>query len=448
MWISIAAVALVLTWLLVQLSRQGASAQIAQARSLAEVSCETMGAGAARLREAIVSANAVNAPVPLTSSAAHAVIDLALRDEPGMEGGFWQRGRGVFAYAFPTYDGTGIKRDPPSAELERIASTAQRALDSNSLISEVRPGLREAVVFAACPIKGEADGVAAWTLKRTPVIGADVLTRLIVALSLLLGFVVVSGGWLGWMLTRWRRQSAQLMLQLAQAEQLATLGRVAAGLAHEIRNPLGAMRMKAENALAATSDVREARVAGALESVLSQTARLEALVSSLLALTQPFRVERKVLDVGNWLEARRQAHADAAARSGIRIVLGAGSVSAPDGASGKMPPAAFDPQQMARAFDNLLLNALAHTEAGGTIELGAQRLPDGALQLWVADDGAGIPAELRDGIFEPFTTARPGGTGLGLTLVREIVHAHGGKITLVATPRGARFEMELPWHAS
>jgi len=55
---------------------------------------------------------------------------------------------------------------------------------------------------------------------------------------------------------------------------------------------------------------------------------------------------------------------------------------------------------------------------------------------------------LRDGIFEPFTTARPGGTGLGLTLVREIVHAHGGKITLVATPRGARFEMELPWHAS
>lgn len=400
-----------------------------------------MRAGAVRAR---VAAGAADGPSALTLSATQAVIDLALRDEPGMEGGFWQRGQGVFAYAFPTYDGSGIKRDPPSAELERITSTAQRALDSTMLISDVRPGLREAVVFAACPVSGGAAGVVAWTLKRVPVIGAEVLTRLIVALSLLLGFVVVSGIWLGWVLARWRRQSAQLSQRLAQAEQLATLGRVSAGLAHEIRNPLGTMRMKAENALAAPPELREARVAGALESVLSQTARLEALVSSLLALTQPFRVERETLDLCDWLEARRQMHAEAAAKNAVRIELQCELHAVQDSASA----VAFDPQQMARALDNLLFNALAHTGPGGVIELGARRLHNGALQLWVADDGTGIPEELRDSIFEPFTTARPGGTGLGLALVREIVQAHGGKIILAAASQGARFEMELPWHVS
>lgn len=395
-----------------------------------------------RARLAAVPANGAAAAV--TPSVAQAAIDLALRDEPGMEGGFWQSGQGVVAYAFPTYDGTGIKRDPPSAELERIASTAQRAQDSASLISDVRPGLREAVVFAACPVEGESTRLIAWTLKRVPVISAGVLNQLIVAMSLLLGLVIVSGVWLGWTLTRWRRQSTQLSQQLAQAERLATLGRVSAGLAHEIRNPLGTMRMKAENALAAPADVREARVAGALESVLSQTARLEALVSSLLALTQPFRVERKALHLHEWLDERRQAHTEAAAKSDVRIELNID----PDTAACSAHAAVLDPVQMARALDNLLLNALAHTGRGGVIELGARRRQNGALLLWVADDGAGIPPELRDSIFEPFTTARPGGTGLGLALVREIVQAHGGQIALVERPQGACFEMELPWHAS
>lgn len=434
LWLAIAAVALVLVWLLLVLGRQGAGPQIARARHVAAVSCEALQAGAARMWRGAPAADGTIAP-----SAAQAVLDLALRDQPGVEGGFWQPGAGVVAYAFPTYDGTGIKRDPPSAELERIAATAQRARDTEAPVVDLRPGLREAVVFAACPPDAGSRGLIAWTLLRVPLIGAEVINPLLLAVSLLLGLVIVSGAWLGWTLSRWRHQSARLQAQLAQAERLAMLGRMSAGLAHEIRNPLGTMRMKAENALAAPPEMRAARAAGALEVVLSQTQRLETLVSSLLALTQPFLVERRPVDLRAWMDERIQAHAG----QGAQLVP-----TLDPGLAVDARVALFDPDQMARAVDNLLLNALAHTGADGRIELGARRTARGSLLLWVADDGMGIPADLRDTLFEPFTTSRAGGTGLGLALVREIVQAHGGQVGLAGAARGTRIEMELPWPAS
>lgn len=439
LWLSIAAVALVLIALLFVLAHQSAGPQFARARSQASVSCQALRAGTGRLD----AGTGPNAGAP-DWAGAQAILDLVLRDRPGMEGGFWQTGSGVVAYAFPTYDGTGIKRDPPSAELDRIAAIAQRALQTNDVVTDVRPGLREAVVFSACPIDSQPRGLAAWTLTRVTLIGADVVNPLILAVSLLLCMVVVSGVWLGRMLARWRRQSAQLQTQLAQAERLATLGRMSAGLAHEIRNPLGTMRMKVENAMAASAEVREARVAGALESVLAQTQRLESLVSSLLALTQPFRVERQPVDLAAFLGERIQAHAAAAQRAGVRLVpsLEPGLAAATSGA------ACLDPAQVARALDNLLLNALSHTSEGGSIELGARRAGPGRLLLWVADDGSGVPAELRDTLFEPFATGRTGGSGLGLALVREIVQAHGGRVSLAETAQGARIEMEFPWPTS
>jgi len=442
LWLSISAAALVLGGLLLLLSRQGAGRQIAHARQVTATSCQALQAGTARLyRQPSATADA---PDVLTPAAAQAILDLALRDQPGVEGGFWRESAGVVAYAFPTYDGTGIKRDPPSAELDRIASMAQRAQDASGLVTDVRPGLREAVAFAACPVEAGDRRLIAWTLVRVPLFAAETLNILMLAVSLLLALVIVSGAWLGWVISRWQRQAVQLRTQLAQAERLATLGRVSAGLAHEIRNPLGTMRMKAENAMAAPAELREARVNGALESVLTQTARLETLVSSLLALTQPFRVERESVDLAAWLEARRSAHADAAHARGIRI----GLVIDPALASAANGLALFDPTQMVRVFDNLVLNALAHTGQDGEIELGARRTSRGTLLMWVADDGVGIAADLRDTLFEPFATGRAGGTGLGLALVREIVQGHDGRIYLADSPQGTRIEMELPWPKS
>ncbi len=456
LWAFIALIALVLAFLLLQLSRQGAASQISQATGQAAVSCTAMSAGLAHaLSTHPSSPPSPSLSVPSTPQASNAdglparslmqaVIDLSLRDQAGVEGGFWHPQQDVVAYAFPTYDGSGIKRDPPGAEMERIVSIAQRALDGAATVSDVRPGLREAVVFAACPVNFKGGSLAAWTLKRVPVMSAGVLNQLLVAIALLLGFVIVSGVWLGSTLSRWRGQSERLSRQLAHAERLATLGRVAAGMAHEIRNPIGAMRMKAENALAAPAQVREARVTGALEMVVSQTERLDALVASLLALAQPFQVQRQRIDLAAWIEERRQAHAELAEKKQLQLGT---ALDLPSFASG-LSTSVLDPVQMARALDNLLLNALAHCEAGGHIDIGARLGADGRLQLWVADDGPGVAPELRESLFDPFVSQRSGGTGLGLVLVREIVHAHGGSITLAATQRGARFDMELPWRAS
>ncbi|HZG20753.1 MAG TPA: ATP-binding protein [Herbaspirillum sp.] len=446
LWAFIALIALVLAFLLLQLSRQGASSQISQATGQAAVSCAAMSAGLAHA----LSGSAGGTPrqpgadgLP-ARSLMQAVIDLSLRDQAGVEGGFWHPQHEVVAYAFPTYDGSGIKRDPPGAEMERIVATAQRALDGATGVTDVRPGLREAVVFAACPVALGGVPLVGWTLKRVPVMSAGVLNQLLVAIALLLAFVIASGAWLGSTLSRWRSQSERLSRQLSHAERLATLGRVAAGMAHEIRNPIGAMRMKAENALAAPAQVRAARVTGALEMVVSQTERLDALVASLLALAQPFQVQRQRIDLGAWIEERRQAHAELAERKQLRLDT---ALNLPSFAGG-LSTTALDPVQMARALDNLLLNALAHCEPGGLIQIGARLVQDARLLLWVADDGPGVAPELRESLFDPFVSQRSGGTGLGLVLVREIVHAHGGSITLATTARGARFDMELPWRAS
>ncbi|HEY0907542.1 MAG TPA: ATP-binding protein, partial [Methylophilus sp.] len=438
LWALIAAVSSLLVWLLIELSRQGAASQIAEARLHAAASCQVMQHGAHQAKLQLPPATGAS------MAGWQAVIDLALREEPGSEGGFWQPERGVFAYAFPTYDGTGVKRDPPVAELEKITATAELASRSHQLIVEVRPGLREAIVFAACPLTESTETPVAWVMKRVLLIQADVLNHLSLALALLIGLVVMSGAWLAWMLLRWQRQTTALMQQLAQSERMATLGRVSAGLAHEIRNPLATMRMKVENAMAAAPERYQQRSQSAFEAVLAQTARLESLISSLLALTHPLQLHKQALDLRVWLTSLANLHQEAitAQQASWRLTMDDAVVAR------ARTLALLDPDKMAQVMDNLILNALAHVPVGGYVELGLAPASNDHLLIWVADNGSGVPAHLHAHVFEPFSTARSGGTGLGLALAREIVHAHGGELRLADTPTGARFEIELPWQPS
>ncbi len=335
------------------------------------------------------------------------------------------------------------------------------------------------MLLQACPLGGPIPDLTAWAMTRVQ--AAPGFSRLRLGLGVLLALVLASSGWLTRLVLVWsrhvraieaalaqpgadaipalartgereldrivaalndagrrlaaqRRHSAELAARVTAAERLAALGRVAAGVAHEIRNPLASMRLRAENALAAGDDARRRR---ALTEVLAQVARLDALVGELLAMTQRREVRPVPVAVPGFLAARTEQHRDEAAAH--RVTLTHGS---------DVKAARFDPELVGRILDNLVLNAIRHTPEGGRVEIGAQEA-NGALRITVADTGPGIAPDLRDTLFEPFVTGRADGTGLGLAIARELAEAHGGHLILLgaggdAPGHGAAFALDLP----
>ncbi len=233
-----------------------------------------------------------------------------------------------------------------------------------------------------------------------------------------------------------RRDAEAMTLRMARAERLAGLGRVAAGVAHEIRNPIAAARLQGENALAGDDDRRRT----AIGEMLHQLARLDALVGELLAMTQ--RVEPKPVrvDLAAFLAAQALRHKEiAAAKQVVIATRGEGT-------------ATLDPAVAGRVLDNLLTNAIRHVPEHGTVLLVAERSA-GRLCLTVEDTGPGVPPDMAERLFEPFVTGRADGTGLGLAIARELTDAHGGRLPLrrrggEVAGRGAVFAMTLPQEES
>jgi two-component system, NtrC family, sensor histidine kinase HydH len=231
-----------------------------------------------------------------------------------------------------------------------------------------------------------------------------------------------------------QQQAVTLHERLGAAERFSALGRLAAQVAHEIRNPIGAMRLKAENALAGDNERKDR----ALAAILEQIERVDRQLGVLLALTQPVRVSIEPVDLTAWLRSRIDLHVEHAQRAGITL-----SLELPDDAAPAL--VAVDPEQLARAVDNLLINALRHAQ--GRVTLGAANA-HGLLRLAVTDDGPGVPAADREQVFQPFVTGHAAGSGLGLAVVREIAAAHGGRAFLDARERGACFVIEVPCQQS
>lgn len=461
-----------LVWFMAQ-ANGGRQLELARAQSLA--GCEAV---ASRYDASIDGA----AETPPNIELMHAILDVVLAQMQGVEGGFWQpseNARGTFAaYAFPTYRGSGIKRDVPEAETPLILRTLRQVTSTHAATTEFVVSDEDAVIVAACEVP-HRPALLAWTLTRThPPLGPYGRT-LITGLAVLLAVILAIAIALGIVLRRWRanlsrieeslarnagtldpidpsgepdldkivaafnahvartaalqHEAAGLNARLAHAERFAMLGQLAAQIAHEIRNPVGAMRLKAENALAGDAERRTR----ALSAILEQIGRVESQLSGLLALTQPIRIDAQETVLDTWLASRIDANRDAAQRAGVTLDLGAAPQST----------ARFDAQQLARALDNLLLNAIRHTPHGGHVTLSATRSAAG-LTIEVADDGPGVPPSERERIFEPFVTGHATGSGLGLAVVREIATAHGGRAYCTASgdanEPGARFVIEIP----
>lgn len=454
LWLLTAVVGLALAALLLTLYRQTSAVQLRAAGNVVEQACTDV---AAAMGEGDLTA---------------AMLDGLLRRYAGVEGGVWDPHSGFIAYAFPTHVGAGIKEDMPATERPLIQSLARAASGLGRPQSEIRAGAREAFIIHACP----SGARAAWTMMRVSLVAGELLSGVILGIALLLVFVLAVGVWLALTLQDWsrkldgieralaeypldggaplpltgsqeldrlveainalhrrldeaRRQSEQLARSLAQSERLATIGRTAAALAHEIRNPLATLRLRAENALMDP----ETRALPALEAVLSQVRRLEGLMQSLLMLSQPMKIAPQDVELRSWLRGPLDGAQPQAEQANITLTA---TVEGADCAR-------FDPLWLGRALDNLLRNALRHAPPGGSVHVAVQN-HDPVLRLRVSDDGPGVPPALRGALFEPFASGQAEGTGLGLALVREVARAHFGEARLIETAAGAEFEITVP----
>jgi signal transduction histidine kinase len=237
----------------------------------------------------------------------------------------------------------------------------------------------------------------------------------------------------------------QLRRDLQDVEKLATIGQLAAGLAHEIGSPLQVLQGRAHGLQSVAERPEEVRrIAGIL---VSQTERITRIIERLLAVARrqprniaPLNLAEPVGLVVDLLEfeaRRRDVSLTLNVAPGLRTVVA-------------------DADAIQQVVLNLVRNALQATPARGRVEVAlaaaSLRAPgaDGegpAVRLSVSDTGAGVPPDVRERLFEPFFTTRAesGGTGLGLAVVRAIVEAHRGTITVRSEPgTGATFEVVLP----
>jgi len=223
-----------------------------------------------------------------------------------------------------------------------------------------------------------------------------------------------------------------------RAQHFTLLGRLAAGISHEIRNPLAAVFLHVdvlEEELKQPLPESPAQVTEALAEIRTNLSRLEDLVQDYLTLVRTSQLERTPHDLGAALLAWATEWQPLALRQSVLLRL--------EGLE-ELGTVAVHANTLFRALLNVVQNAVDAMPHGGTLTLAGQGTAT-HVQLHVRDTGSGIPAEHRAAMFEPLYTTKPGGTGLGLYIVREIVTAHGGQVSVESVEgQGTTLTLTLP----
>jgi signal transduction histidine kinase len=234
------------------------------------------------------------------------------------------------------------------------------------------------------------------------------------------------------------RQLRRVEAEARRSERLAALGQLSAGLAHEIRNPLGVIKGSAEMLAKKLQEAQPlaAELAGYISSEVN---RLNALVARFLDFARPLRLElhsEQVTDI-----------VDRAAES-VRAQMPSAHVDIERRYSAELPPVLVDESFCESVFSNLITNAYQAMDGSGVLRLSAA--PESSngsvgVMVTVEDTGPGVSAEMREQIFNPFITSKKDGVGLGLSIVAKIVDEHRGWIRLdPESEKGARFRVFLP----
>jgi signal transduction histidine kinase len=228
---------------------------------------------------------------------------------------------------------------------------------------------------------------------------------------------------------RWARSEASRRATAERAARGEAQARMAAMVAHEVRNPLATIRGAAE-LIGARSGARLAEAdSAALRDILDEAERLNRLTEDFLDLSREPRLELVDTELTELADeaARGLGHSFA----GVQVWIGMHPIRV-----------CGDPARLRQVFANLLANA---AQAGARHVEVLGRVAGNAARVEIRDDGPGIPADLRSRLFDPFATGRRGGTGLGLAISRRIVERHGGALGVIDDGRpGATFELRLP----
>ena len=230
-------------------------------------------------------------------------------------------------------------------------------------------------------------------------------------------------------------------------DRLASLGEMAAGIAHELKNPLAGIEVMAGLLRRQVPDSKDAQ--SLLADILSEAQLANAIVVEMLEFVRPVRLQMERTDLADVLQQSVTMAESKARRGEVKVAMHVEPA---------LPMIEGDHHQLSQVFTNLVANAFEALDGKGHITISASTStieadpafvgvlpPTPAVMVDVADDGPGVPADVTDKIFNPFFTTKVTGTGLGLAIVRKIVDAHDGRIDVSSAPdTGTRFRVTLP----
>jgi signal transduction histidine kinase len=421
-----------------------------------------------------------------------------LQREDGIEGGFYAaRADALIGYAFPTHEGPGAEKGMPERERPTIENLAREAVETRGIKTFRFEGPHDAILFVAVPIheqyggtqtSGTTDEVtgAAWLMKRLPgieggqsreflfgsigfgiaalmtaLLAAFVTTEIRTGVNVVLqrlgsmesglpaasqqmagrppleefGRVLEGIDSLALALKEKIENERMLESQVRHNERLSALGQFAAGIAHELRNPLGTIRMRTQMWQRST-DPQAAKRSSAV--ILEEIDRLDTIISRLLYFARPIQLQLQAVSLDDLCTATASTWAEKEAAKGVQIVCKAASHSVVTADRGRLH----------QVLDNLMENAVhsaSHSRSqGGVVTITAGHENNFA-RIDIMDDGRGFtPTALRHAM-DPFYTTKDNGTGLGLSISFEILQAHGGELLLANSEGGGAIaSLRLP----
>ncbi len=433
-----------------------------------------------------------NNDLPLISKSDGEVLALlsrvVLQNAENVSGGFYSSSEDKFLGSFSSNPEIPIQANSLSNEQKAVLEVARTAAQTHETAEKTLADGAGIVLIRAMPIRdGSLVVGSAWSVKRLPDLPganrfkayliisglgtaalASVFLTLLVIRNLQLGVRKIESGLgglennltsqietlgepkeiqsivqainrLGGTLRQKIEREKQIESQLRQAERLASLGRLVAGVAHEVRNPLATIRLRVQMCWRETQNLV---IKESCSVAMEEIERLNGMVNRLLNFARPVQLRLEVTDLRSLVEERLEFFHDTAIERQVNIVT-------------KLPSEVFslpvDKGRIAQVFDNVIQNALeAMSERGGTLSVSLAShnyQVDGGKSACVEfrDTGKGMSQAELSHVFDPFFTTKPTGTGLGLSICHELVQAHGGDIQLESEEgRGTKVKITIP----